>query len=98
MNSVFDNHFQLIDNLPYDESRQNMVDFLQMQAAVLRDQPDDAPRIAYNIAGLMATDFARKLADNDPLSVVMTIAGELEIDPPDADSLRLELIQAIELL
>ncbi|MFF0492841.1 hypothetical protein ACFYTQ_27740 [Nocardia sp. NPDC004068] len=84
-----------IDKLASLEARAHMTQFLKEQAVRLRDEPGQALQIAYEIAGLMATEFARTLGDDDPLDEVLTIAGELEVDPENADELYKELIEKI---
>lgn len=41
--------------------------------------PQHSRDIAYGIAGLLGTQFAAGLANNDPISEIMTLAGELEL-------------------
>lgn len=78
--------------------RQVLVAHLRDQANTLRQQPDRTIDIAYSIAGIMATDYARSLNDNDPISEILTIAGELESNPTDAAQLKNELLTAADRL
>lgn len=98
MNKTFAIFFQSIDEVPRSEARTQMVQFIKEQAVRLRGDPDQAARIAYEIAGLMATEFAHTLDDSDPLDEILTIAGELEINPKNADELYEELIEKIDQL
>lgn len=81
-----------------DTNRANVVSFLRYDAKRLQSQPELVYQIAYEIAGLMATEFARQLSTNDPIDEILIIAGELEVGPDNADDLRDELIQKIETL
>ena len=96
--SEFNDFFQSIDRLSGEESRKNVVNFLKDQVISLRNEPERVSEVAYSIAGLMATDFARNLNKDDPLDTITAIAGELEINSSDSDELRKELIDAIEAL
>ncbi len=46
----------------------------------------------------MATRYGRSLTPDNPINEIVTIAGELEINPKNADDLRRELISKIEKL
>ncbi len=98
MDSKFDTYFRSIDKLPIQESRQNVIAFLKAHIDALRSDSDKSSEIAYVIAGHMATKFAQGLEEDDALIIVMTIAGELEVNPSNSDELRHHLIQAIEKL
>lgn len=80
------------------DSRANVVNFLRSKSTALQESADAAVNTAYDIAGLMATDFARQLSQDDPIDEVLTIAGELEIRPINSEALRQELIQKIDAL
>ena len=54
-------------------ARSTIVDFLKEEVKHL--DPDSF----YTIAGLLSTDFAQKLPNNDPLEEILTLAGELEV-------------------
>lgn len=43
-------------------------------------------------------NLEHKLGSDNPLDEILTIAGELESNPSDADELRKELIEKIESL
>ncbi len=94
----FNIFFQSVDRLSREESRKNVVSFLKDQAVSLRSEPERESEIAYAIASLMATDFVNNLGEDDPLSLVFIIAGELEVNLPYNDRLREELIETIEAL
>lgn len=80
---------------PSSELRDNVMSFLQHCRAELKANQYSTTEIAYNIAGLMATDYVKSLPGDDPLHPILTIAGELEIEAFNADILRDELIAAI---
>lgn len=86
-------------NSEYDlRAREEIVLFLQHCKRELQRNPESATEIAYAIAGLMATDYAKSLTENDPIDAVLTIAGELETHPLDAAMLCDELLAAIDRL
>lgn len=89
--------FNEIDDNP-NEARSELITFLKSQTDSLRVTNAGAINTAYQIAGLMATDFARTLGPDDPIDEIFTIAGELEINPPDSDELRKELLEKIQAL
>ena len=78
------------------EERRSLIGVLKKLADDLRLNQGEYASIAYSIAGLLATDYARNLKPNDPISEVLFLAGELEIGPPNADELLRELVQRIE--
>ena len=80
------------------ENRRVLVAFLKDQASIITAHPELTTRIAYGIAGILATDFARNLPEDDPVDEILTIAGELEVAPEDTKSLRSELIEKINML
>jgi hypothetical protein len=43
---------------------------------------NDMSEIAYDIASLLSTDYARSLKHSDQLDVILTLAGELEAAGP----------------
>ena len=43
------------------------------------EDPGSERAIAYHIAGLMATKFAQSLAEDDPYTIVLEMAGQLEL-------------------
>ncbi len=95
-NTLFDEFYGQSELTPSEKNR--LVLELKKIAATLQAHPEQAPNIAYSIAGLMAADFARKLPPDDPIDEILTIAGELEINPDNADRLRMELVQKIKML
>lgn len=94
---AIDDFFNEIDRNE-DDARETLVRFLKSQLARLDNDTPDAIRAAYEIAGLIATDFARTLNASDPIDEILTIAGELEINPDNAAELREELIEKISRL
>jgi len=106
--SVSPGHYAIPNNMNYDtffkslnsevstgRNRRDTVNFLKQSAQTLIEKPISTPEIAYAITALLATDFIKSLDDNDPIHEVLTIAGELEINPDNADELRAELIDTI---
>jgi hypothetical protein len=71
--------------------------FKQFESVVTRDS-SQRTMYTYEIAGLMESDFYKTLLPDDPLQEIFTIAGELEINPEDADELTQELIDKIAAL
>lgn len=71
---------------------------LKDKLAILKGEISEAVKGGYEIAGLMSTDFAQSLGSSDPIDEILTIAGELEIHPDNAEELRLELIEKIQAL
>lgn len=88
------NEPDLSNNETIDE-RQALVSVLKEFGEILADDSQRATDIAYSIAGLMATDYARQLPDDDPISEVLAIAGELEIMPENSNELLEELKEKI---
>lgn len=92
---------RLFDELdaPTDEvGRAIIIDFLNTTRTDLLKGKISPVEGAYAIAGLMGTDFARRLSEDDPIDEVLVIAGELEANPADAGSLYQELISRISAL
>lgn len=88
--------FRTIENAKSsDTSRALLVDFLKSKLSALSESNDEVFQAAYEIAGLMATTYAQHLSDTDPIDEILTIAGELETKPENADELRKELSQKI---
>lgn len=75
-----------------------LISVLKDFAYALERNPGSGTEIAYKIAGIMATEFARCLNENDTIDEILTIAGELEVNPQNADELREELIKKIDML
>lgn len=92
-----DDIFDAINNDPHN-ARSRLIAYLKSQTSLLNTTDTKSIDCAYRIAGLAATDFARTLDPNDPIDEIFTIAGELEINPPDADELRKELLEKIQAL
>ncbi len=81
-----------------ERARAQFILFLKNKLAPLNGDINDATGTAYEIAGLMSTDFAQSLNSSDPIDKILTIAGELEIHPSNAEELRAELIEKIQAL
>ena len=81
-----------------ERARAQFILFLKNKLVPLNRDINDAAKTAYEIAGLMSTDFAQSLNSSDPIDKILTIAGELEIHPSNAEELRAELIEKIQAL
>lgn len=72
-----------MNNHPNDNSylmtRDEIRDSLKSQINKLKDNTQDKKEVAYQIAGLLDTDFARSLPDDDMYLKIMLMAGELEL-------------------
>lgn len=91
--------FHEIDSLDKTHARLTLVAYLKdATTEQLGNDPEQRVSAAYKIAGLMATDFAQSLDPSDPINEIFTIAGELEINPPEATELHRELIDKINSL
>lgn len=96
MKNQSDYIFQILNKAPLPtDARDVLINSLRSFADEINQNPQKSIEISYAIAGLMATEYAQHLAPNDPIDEILTIAGELEINPPNADSLRHELVQKI---
>lgn len=81
-----------------NNERLALVEVLKEFGKEVRRSPQVTNEIAYKIAGLLATDYARSLKHGDPLTDILFLAGELEIAPENSDDLREELMQKISKL
>ncbi len=81
-----------------ERARAQFILFLKNKLVPLNGDINDATKVAYEIAGLMSTDFAQSLSTSDSIDEILTIAGELEINPHNAEELRVELIEKIQSL
>lgn len=74
--------------LPVVEKKSLLREFLRRQVDRWKQYSDEAGWLAYDIAGLLATSFARKqLARDDPYLRMLEMAGDLEF-PEEAAGLR----------
>lgn len=78
-----------------EKARVDLASHIESQLSRFQSVSDDTFDAAYNLAGLMATDYVRSLPDDDPLLDILVIAGELEIKPPDAEELAREIAAKI---
>ena len=90
--------FNTLEQNDPSEARRHAVSFLNDTLLALKSGKQPASKIAYEIAGMLATRFARSLSEDDPLLEIMIIAGELEIEPNNTKELTEELVQKIEAL
>jgi len=61
------------------EKRHEIITFLKKIANNIPTAPAKRQDKAYEIAGLLSTDFARSLSAEDPIDNILTLAGELEV-------------------
>lgn len=59
--------------------RQELITHLKATVDTLPENEDERRAIAYDIAGLLSTHFAKSLDSNDLLDQILTLAGELEV-------------------
>ena len=91
--------FREINSSDTEHARLTLVAYLKdVVVEKLNKEPEQAANTAYKVAGLMATDFARSLEPSDPINEIFTIAGELEINPPETSELHRELVDKINSL
>lgn len=69
--------------------RGELIDYLKTAIKTLPESKSDRSNFAYNVAGLLSTNFAQSLDSNDSLDNILTMAGELEI-PNDYDGSKWE--------
>ncbi len=62
------------------EKRAAAIAYLHECVDNLSDDPEERRKIAYNIAGLMSTNFASALEDDDSIEEILNLAGELEVN------------------
>lgn len=69
-------------NSPDDDLKERkhiLLKHLQEQLNYRQQHPDESEQVAYDIAGLLSTDFAQSLPEGDPYLEILTLAGELEL-------------------
>ena len=62
------------------EQRNKFGHFLREQITRREADPAHERQVAYDIAGMLSTQFAESLPEDDPYMEIMVIAGELEMD------------------
>lgn len=82
---------------PYNakQARSTIIGHITSQAALFEPLTSHSFTVAYNLAGLMATDYVRSLPSNDPVVEALSLAGELEIKPANAEALAKLLTEEI---
>ncbi|HEY7348136.1 MAG TPA: hypothetical protein VH599_07420 [Ktedonobacterales bacterium] len=65
--------------LPLIEKKRALRLFLDRQVSRWQKYPGEADFLAYDIAGLLATNFVRQLPKDDPYLAVLFLAGDLEL-------------------
>lgn len=73
---IFD---QLEGSTPDREQRTMLKAHLLELLEQVDGDPGSERAVAYHIAGLMATKFALSLAEDDPFTIVLEMAGQLEL-------------------
>lgn len=80
------------------KARGELIAYLKAETQHMIPSSEDTYASAYILAGLMATDYVRTLSDEDPIIDILTIAGELEISPPNSEELAADLVQKVQSL
>lgn len=73
---IFD---KLGSEISLEAGRSLLRDHLIKQVERQNQHPEESEALAYELAGLLSTDFARSLSDDDPLKKVLDLAGNLEL-------------------
>ncbi|MEV5413518.1 hypothetical protein AB0K60_32385 [Thermopolyspora sp. NPDC052614] len=82
-----ENIFERLDERePLANRKQLLHEYLMEQLKAQEQHPEQGEQIAYEIAGLLATNLAATLADDDPYMEVLYLAGELELPEQHRDS------------
>ncbi|HEY8886572.1 MAG TPA: hypothetical protein VIM31_03700 [Candidatus Microsaccharimonas sp.] len=89
-------NYSKIESADISEVRLVFVASLKSYLYYLEKDLPAAIQAAYEITGLAATSYASTLINNDPIDGILTVAGELEINPTDAEVLRQELVKKIK--
>lgn len=91
---IFDflNNEQIADT----EKRSALIRYIQERAELYRNSMYRPEDIAYNLAGLMATEYFKKLNEDDPIEDVLTRAGDLELPQPHQTEDWPTLLQLID--
>ncbi|RWZ78484.1 MAG: hypothetical protein EOT05_01870 [Candidatus Microsaccharimonas sossegonensis] len=63
--------------LSRDTKRTELISFLKSINGVLHAYPEKSREVAYDIAGILSTEYARSLSDKN-IDSILTLAGELE--------------------
>ena len=73
---------ETLDNkhIDSDLKREKLVVFLNEYIVSVENNPEKRKSLAYDIASILATDYARFLNVDDTIDNILTLAGELEID------------------
>lgn len=85
-NSILDNSarggiYDFLDNehAPDAEKRAALIQYIR-ECAALYGKPEYEPEdIAYHLAGLMSTKYVMSLKSDDPVDILLGIAGDLEL-------------------
>lgn len=81
-----------------EKVRLDLASHIKSQLPRFQTVSDDTFDAAYQLAGLMATDYVRTLLDGDSLLEILALAGELETRPPDSKELAREIAAQIAAL
>ena len=77
------------------KARKSIIEYIKDQKHYFESLTKETYVAAYQLAGLMATDYAASLSDTDPVIDILSLAGELEIAPSDSDDLRNDILRKI---
>lgn len=76
--------YDFLDNNPdNNQNRLALINFLKDSLPLLKNDKDYYTAV-YNMAGMMSTKYVQSLSDDDIISQILGLAGELEA--PDDDS------------
>lgn len=60
--------------------RKELITFLKSHVMSTEDEVSKRKDLAYDLASILSTDYARSLNDEETIDRVLTLAGELEVD------------------
>lgn len=78
-------HSSLDNETISNTQRQELIAYLKASIDTLPEDEGDRRTVAYEIAGLLSTHFAKSLDSHDTLDEILTLAGELEV-PDENDA------------
>jgi hypothetical protein len=88
-----------LDRLNPEQQKPVLAVYLREQLIRRRSSPEESQEIAYEIAGLLSTELASSLDENDPYLEILLMAGQLELPVSQHDGVNwkqlTERIQAL---
>lgn len=85
----------LDDNINPEINKNELITYLKSCAQLLLSDKTNRAGVAYEIAGLMSTKYARSLENDSELDEILTMAGELETEDASNDDRWMELVNKI---